>query len=154
MEPKDFKSENLIFKSNEDILERYGDIFDREVIDEKEYFLEKDCNLEDVEIFRFFLIPSGIIAISSSTDIPEDKRDVWELNTELPTVKDFLRFLNVFVEERIFLKERKLLQGSIPYPKGYSYRIYTYNNQYDSEILKDFLDQRRMGYILNQYTRD
>lgn len=154
MDNKDPRNETTIFASNDDILERYGEIFEREVIDEKEYFLEKDFNLEDVDIFRFFLTPSGIIAISSYTHIPEEKRDVWELNTEQPTVKDFLRFLNVFVEERSSFNDMRYLQGAIPYAKGYSYRIYRYNNEYDSEILKEFLDQRRMGYILSQYTRD
>jgi hypothetical protein len=154
MEPKDYKEESIIFKSNEDILERYGEIFETEIIDGKEYYLERDFLLEDVDIFRFFLTPSGLIAISSSTHIPEDRKDVWELDTDLPTIKDFLRFLDVFVEERASLKERKLLQGAIPYANGYSYRIYIYDNKRDSEIMKSVLDERRMGYLLSQYKQE
>ncbi len=52
MEPKDLKGENIIFKSNEDILERYGDIFDKETIGEENYYIEKENDLEKTDPFR------------------------------------------------------------------------------------------------------
>jgi len=154
MEPKDFKNENLIFKSNEDILERYGDIFEKEVIEGNNYYIEKENDIEKTDLFRFFITPNGLIALSSSTGIPGDERDVWDLDFQDKIIRRFLEFLDTFIFEKKPSTELKVLQGLIPYSNGYSYRIYTYNNRRDSETVKSVLDERRMGYILSQYTQD
>jgi hypothetical protein len=153
MEPKDLKGENIIFKSNEDILERYGDIFDKETIGEENYYIEKENDLEKTDPFRFFITPNGLIALSSSTGIPGDERDVWDLDFEDEIIRRFLEFLDAFISEKKSYNEFRDLQGLIPYSNGYSYRIYRYNNHRDSEIVKYVLDEKRMGYILSQYTQ-
>ena len=154
MDQKDFQEDSIIFKSNEDILDRYGELFDNYYANGEDYYIERENDLENIDAFRFFITPSGLIEISSSAGIPGDYRDVWDLDFQNRIVKRFLVFLNVFVSERKENTELRNLQGAIPYSKGYTFRIYTYNNRRDSEIVKEILDERRMGYILSRFTQE
>ncbi len=153
MEQRDNKCETVIFTSNNDILERYGDIFEKESIEDLDFYLEKDFG-SNSNSFRFIITPHGLIALSSSSSIPNSEEDVWSLSTDTPTVDYLFQKIDSLVETNIGNYNLKDLQGPLLLSVGYSYRIYQYNHQRDSEIIKSVLDERRMGFLISKVRKD
>jgi hypothetical protein len=154
MEQRDNKDEIGIFTSNEDILREYGDIFEKESVNDLDFYFEKDFGLDKYDPFRFIITPSGLVALSTSSAIPNSVKDVWALSTKTPTVGFFLQALDHLVEMNIGNYNLKDLQGSTFQSIGYYYRIYQYNHKRDSEIIKSVLDERRMGFLMYKAGRD
>jgi hypothetical protein len=154
MEQKDSKEESVIFTSNEDILIEYGDLFEKEISQGIEFYLEKDFELDKYDPFRFIITPHGLIALSSSSSISGDEEDVWTLSTKNTLVSYFFQYLDSLVEMNTGNSNLRDLQGSIPYSEGYSYRILKYNHQRDSSIIKMILDERRMGFLMYKVRKD
>lgn len=149
MEQRDNREETVIFTSNEDVLREYGDLFEKADSQGLDFYLEKGFEFDECNPFRFVITPNGLIAISTSSDIPNSIENVWALSTRTSTVAHLFASLNNLVEKNIGNYNLKDLQGCSLESLGYSFRIYQYNNKRDSEIIKSVLDERRMGFLMS-----
>ena len=74
MDQKDITSSNLI-NSKEQLLDEFGVLFSEEMIAKEPYYLEKPSE-DALDIHRFIITPSGIVAVTTS-----QREEVWEIGT-------------------------------------------------------------------------
>ncbi|MGI6423046.1 MAG: hypothetical protein ACOX0X_00270 [Candidatus Dojkabacteria bacterium] len=127
MEQRDYQDNHPIFNSNEDILERYEDLFEEIKVGGYEdlskniniekgkdlfgeggtFYLEKNTFTKDTpNIYRFLITPHGLIALSTSTAEKRSREKIWNLDPLISevqeyTMEDFLMSLDSFVETRL-----------------------------------------------------
>lgn len=134
VESDDFQKD-LISKDS-DILERYPNTFFEKEIGEHSYFIEKP--LEDIPgSFRFFITPSGAVAVSSL--IPEQ---IWSLTGEKDNDIPLLLEVDKVVSEIRSLDIHDLVQEMHFCSSTYFLRILPYSDKHTSNVIKCFLDRR------------
>lgn len=134
------------FTSQSGLLDQYGDLFQKVVIENNPIFIEQKNNSNCNDIFRIFLTEAGVIAVSSDTQFPQDREAIWNLMPEDPAVQLFLISIYELLKEKEGIQDPKDLSGFLPNLVGYSYKIFRYHNNKDSSALRYCLNKKRIMY--------
>lgn len=133
-ESVDFQKD--LINNDLDILERYPNSFFEKQLGEHSYYIEKP--LENVSgSFRFFITPSGAVAVSSL--IPEE---IWSLTGQRDNDIPLLLEVDNIVSETRSLDIHDLVKEMHFCSNTYFLRILPYSDKHTSNIIKCFLDRR------------
>lgn len=139
------KETNLI-TCKEDILNKYPELFTKHDLDSKESFYIENPNPQKLGLFRFMILPAGVVAISSLK-----KDTAWDIEN-CQSNGDFLNELNNLVGEKIESGTRDMhhLVQELHYGREeYFLRILPYSDKQSSNVITSILDQRYED-LLNQ----
>ena len=137
MEKTDNSVYSDLFNSKEDILDRYGELFEKEELDDSQYYLELHTS-DESDVFRFIITPSGFVGVSSL-----DRERIWEIDINSDEDKRLLTKLDKIVGENSNTDDiKKLVREFRSDNETYFLRILPYSQKNTSEVLKCVLDCR------------
>ncbi len=129
---------NLITRK-QDILNRYPGLFYRDTFNHGDPFYMEKPNLHKSGVFRFIILPAGVVAVSSFK-----KETIWDIENN-HSKNHFLETINTIVQEKIESGTKDIhdLVQELHYDTEiYFLRILPYDDIHTSGVITSLLDIR------------
>lgn len=137
MDKKESGFQGELINNDLDILERYPDVFFEKQIGDHSYYIEKPLEEDKIATFRFFITPSGAVAVSSLKS-----EDIWSLTGEKEKDIPLLLEVDSIVSETRSLDMHDLVKEMHFCSNTYFLRILPYSDKHTSNVITCFLDKR------------
>ena len=140
----------VLVKNEEQVLDAYGNLFEKMHIDILPFYIEKKFNaILKTNSPRFIITPSGIVGVTSERG---DK--IWNMNFETPEGKLLLEKLNQCSAQVKSKDIDDLTQTLSIENQNYYLKLLPYNDSDASKVLVDELDQKYNAYKNEQSLRN